>query len=123
MPGQHTEHAFEMCIRDSLTTAGGYVKGDRDGFDPHRAIFPASVLAFIKATQPDEWAYLEGIQKTKASETLLDDLCRALDSEHEGCLSVLRHGFKCFGKLFHLAWIAPAPGLKPEPRNSLHTHT
>jgi hypothetical protein len=45
-------------------------------------------LAFIKATQPDEWAYLEGIQKAEAEETLLDDLCRALDPEHEGCLSV-----------------------------------
>ncbi|MCG8510644.1 MAG: type I restriction endonuclease, partial [Rhodospirillales bacterium] len=87
-----------------------------DGFDPHRAIFPADVLAFIKATQPDEWAYLAGIQKAKAEETLLDDLCRALDSEHEGCLSVLRHGFKCFGKLFHVAYFAPASGMNPETK-------
>src|SRR5660398_155881 len=116
MPGQHTEYAFETAIEHHLTTAGGYVKGDRDGFDPHRAIFPADVLAFIKATQPDEWAYLEGIQKGKAEETLLDDLCRALDSEHEGCLSVLRHGFKCFGKLFHVAWFAPASGMNPETK-------
>nr|WP_236254685.1 type I restriction endonuclease [Mucisphaera calidilacus] len=74
------------------------------------------MLAFIKATQPDEWAYLEGIQKAKAEETLLDDLCRALDSEHEGCLSVLRHGFKCFGKLFHVAYFAPASGMNPETK-------
>jgi len=26
--------------------------GDRDGFNPHPAIFPADVLAFIKAIQP-----------------------------------------------------------------------
>ena len=45
---------------------------------------------------------------------MLDDLCRALDSEHEGCLSVLRHGFKCFGKLFRVAYFAPASGLNPE---------
>jgi len=116
MPDQHTEHAFETPIEHHLTTAGGYAKGDRDGFDPHRAIFPADVLAFIRATQPDEWAYLEGIQKAKAEETLLDDLCRALDSEHEGCLSVLRHGFKCFGKLFHVAYFAPASGMNPETK-------
>jgi type I restriction enzyme R subunit len=116
MPVDHKEIAFEAAIEHHLTTAGGYVTCDRDGFDPHRAIFPAEVLAFIKATQPDEWAYLEGIQKTKAEETLLDDLCRALDSEHEGCLSVLRHGFKCFGKLFHVAHFAPASGMNPETK-------
>ncbi|NLX96946.1 MAG: hypothetical protein GXY83_12290 [Rhodopirellula sp.] len=116
MPGQHTEYAFETAIEHHLTTAGGYVTGDRDGFDAHRAIFPADVLAFIRATQPDEWAYLEGIQKAKAEEMLLYDLCRALDSEHEGCLSVLRHGFKCFGKLFRVAYFAPASGMNPETK-------
>ena len=116
MPVDHKEIAFETAIEHHLTTVGGYVKGDRDGFDPHRAIFPADVLEFVKATQPDEWAYLEGIQKAKAEETLLDDLCRALDSEHEGCLSVLRHGFKCFGKLFHVAYFAPASGMNPETK-------
>jgi len=114
MPGQHTEHAFETAIEHHLTTAGGYVKGDRNTFDPHRAIFPSDVLAFVQATQPTEWAYLEGIQKDRTAETLLDDLCRALDSEHEGCLSVLRHGFKCFGKRLHVAYFAPASGMNPE---------
>ena len=114
MPGRHTEEAFETAIEHYLTTAGGYIKGDSDGFDLHRAIFPADVLAFVKATQPDEWEYLEGIQKAKAEETLLDGLVRALDSEHEGCLSVLRHGFKCFGKRFHVAYFAPASGMNPE---------
>ena len=116
MPIDHKEIAFEAAIEHHLTSAGGYVKGDRDGFDPHRAIFLADVLAFIKATQPDELAYLAGIQKDKTEETLLDDLCRAMDSEHEGCLSVLRHGFKCFGKLFHVAYFAPASGMNPETK-------
>jgi type I restriction enzyme R subunit len=114
MPGQHTEHAFETAIEHHLTTVGGYTHGNRNGFDLDRAIFPTEVLAFIKATQPDEWAYLAGLQKDKAEETLLDALCRALDSDHEGCLSVLRHGFKCFGKLFHVAYFAPASGMNPE---------
>ena len=117
MPGQHTEYAFETAIEHHLTEVRkGYKKRDPGEFDPHRAIFPADVLAFIKATQPDKWVYLEGIQKAKAEETLLDDLCRALDSEHEGCLSVLRHGFKCFGKLFHVAYFAPASGMNPDTK-------
>jgi len=46
----------------------------------------------------------------------MDDPCRALDSDHQGCLSVLRHGFKCFGKLFRTAYFAPASGMNPETR-------
>jgi len=114
MPGQYTEKAFETAIEHHLTTAGGYEKGDRNTFDPERGLFPADVIAFIKITQTKEWEYLTGIQKDKAEETLLDDLCRALNSEHEGCLSVLRHGFKCFGKLFRAAYFAPASGINPD---------
>ena len=116
MPGQHTEHAFETAIEHHLTTAGGYEKGDREAFDPARALFPADVIAFIQATQPKEWEYLATLQKEKAQDTLLDDLCRALNSDHEGCLSVLRHGFKCFGKLFRAAYFAPASGMNPDTR-------
>ena len=60
--------------------------------------------------------YLYDLQGAKAAETLLGDLCRALDSEHEGCLKVLRHGFKSFGKTFRAAYFAPASGLNPETR-------
>jgi type I restriction enzyme R subunit len=114
MSGNHTEFAFESAIEAHLIASGGYVSGDREGFDPQRALFPAEVLAFIQATQPATWDYLVNIQKDKAESTLLDDLCRALDSSHEGCLSVLRHGFKCFGKRFHVAYFAPASGMNPE---------
>ncbi len=72
------------------------------------------LLSFIKKTQPKEWAYLENIQKDKAEETLIQDLCNTLDSKHGGCLKVLRHGFKCFGKLFRVAYFAPASGMNPD---------
>ena len=89
-------------------------KGNKDAFDPERGLDPTVLLAFIQETQPKEWEYLKNLQKEKAENILLDDLCRALDSEHEGCLNVLRHGFKCFGKQFHVAYFAPASGLNPE---------
>ena len=114
MPGQHTEHAFETAIEHSLTTTGGYRTGDRHAFDLDRGIFAQDVLAFIKESQPKEWKYLADIQKNNAGTTLLDALGRALDSDHEGCLAVLRHGFKCFGKLFRVAYFAPASGMNPE---------
>jgi type I restriction enzyme R subunit len=114
MPGQHTELAFETALEYYLLEHSGYTKGDKDAFDPVRALFPKDVLAFIQETQPETWDYLLKLQKDKAEATLLDDLCRALNSDAEGCLKVLRHGFKCFGKLFKAAYFAPASGLNPE---------
>jgi len=100
MPSQHTETAFESSIENHLLTKAGYIKGDKDAFDPVRGLDPTVFLSFIQETQPKEWGYLKNLQKDKAEKILLDDLCRALDSEHEGCLNVLRHGFKWFGKQF-----------------------
>jgi type I restriction enzyme, R subunit len=114
MAGNYNEHAFETAIENHLIANSNYTAGNRDAFDPVRALFPAEVITFIQQTQPKEWAALESHQKSKAQEVLLDYLCRALNSEHEGCLSVLRHGFKCFGKLFRIAFFAPASGLNPE---------
>jgi len=114
MASNYTEYAFESAIEQYLTTAGGYIKGINDTFDKERCLDPTILIPFIQETQPKEWAYLKNIQKDKAEETLLDDLCRALDSEHEGCLKVLRHGFKCFGKLFKIACFAPVSGLNPD---------
>ena len=114
MPGQHTEKAFESAIEEFLISSGGYNRCDGETFDRERCIAPKTFLAFVQETQPKEWEYLKDLQKDRAETTLLDDLCRALNSEHEGCLSVLRHGFKCFGKLFHAAYFAPASGMNPE---------
>jgi type I restriction enzyme R subunit len=114
MPGQYTETAFESAIEHHLLTKAGYTKGDKDAFDAERCIDATVFLSFIQETQPKEWAYLKNLQKDKAENILLDDLCRALNSEHEGCLMVMRHGFKSFGKLFRAAYFAPASGLNPE---------
>jgi len=104
----HTEAAFETAIEEYLLKSGGYQKGDPDTFNRTRGLDTGDLLSFIKETQPDEWEYLTGILNEKAEETLLDELCRALDSPYEGCLKVLRHGFKCYGKLFRVAYFAPA---------------
>ena len=116
MPGSHTEYAFETAIEEHLITAGGYKRVNSEAFDTGRALFSADVISFIKETQPEQWRYLEDLQKERAEETLLEDLCRALNSEYEGCLSVLRHGFKCFGRLFRVAYFAPPSHMNPDTR-------
>ena len=50
---RHSEEAFETVIEEHLL-ANGYLGVDRDGFDRERAIFPESVLGFIRDTQPRE---------------------------------------------------------------------
>ena len=52
----------------------GYVQIARDGFDRKRAIFPETVLAFIRETQPKEWAKLEGLHGDKTGEQRNDAL-------------------------------------------------
>ena len=57
---RHSESAFETVIEAHLLR-NGYVSVDREGFDRDRAIFPEVVLAFIRETQPREWARLEAL--------------------------------------------------------------
>lgn len=108
------EIAFEKAIEWYLLNKGGYVKGNRDQFDPVRGIDSRVLIDFIKETQSKEWEALYKLQKEKTEEILIDDLCKALDSDYEDCLKVLRHGFKCFGKTFRVAYFAPASGLNPD---------
>ena len=90
------------------------LKVKREQFDPIRGLDPETLIDFIKETQEKEWEALYNLQKEKTEEILIDDLCKALDSKYEGCLKVLRHGFKCFGKTFRVAYFAPASGLNPD---------
>ncbi len=115
MPIDHRERAFEAAIEHHLLTAGGYAKGDPAAFDRERAIFPAEFIAFVKATQPEAWQALEKLHGTATEAVILDDLTKALDGQ-AGALAVIRHGFKCFGKLIRVAYFAPAHGMNPESR-------
>ena len=111
MSQRHSEAAFETVIETHLL-ANGYVTVNRDGFDRERAIFPETVLAFIRATQPKEWARLEALHGTKTGEQILSDLCKWMDAN--GALATLRHGFKCYGRTLHAAYFKAAHELNPE---------
>src|SRR5689334_2908558 len=47
-----------------------------------------------------------------AEATLLDSLVKELASR--GVLSILRHGFKCFGKTYQMGAFQPATGMNPD---------
>lgn len=107
----HREIDFENEIEYALISAGGYAQGDPKGYDPEQALFPAEVVAFVQATQSKFWDRLVSLNKDKAATVLVDSLVKELDSK--GMLSVLREGFKCFGKTVRLAYFSPNTGLDP----------
>ena len=108
---QTDEAAFETVIEGHLLR-NGYIPVPGDGFDRDRAIFPDTVLGFIRETQPAEWAKLEALHGEKTSEQVLVDLCKWMDSN--GSVATLRHGFKCYGRTLRVAFFKPAHELNPE---------
>ena len=108
---RRSEAAFETVIEAHLLE-NGYVPIEREGFDRERAIFPETVLAFIRETQPKEWAKLEALHGDKTGEQVLGDLCKWMDMH--GALATLRHGFKCYGRTLHAAYFKAAHELNPD---------
>ena len=108
---RHSEAAFETVIEAHLLQ-NGYVPVAREGFDRERAIFPETVLAFIRETQSTEWAKLKALHGDKTGEQILGDLCKWMDIH--GVLATLRHGFKCYGRTLRIAFFKAAHELNPE---------
>ncbi len=108
----HREIAFEDAIEHHLLSLAGYANGDSANFDRERALDPTVFVPFVKETQPETWESLEKLHGSETESIVLDDLCKAMDSQ--GSLAVIRHGFKCFGKLIHIAYFAPAHSMNPD---------
>ena len=111
MPG-HTERAFETAIEAELTGSGGYEKRSPSAFDEALALFPDDVSGFLRESQPAKWDALKALLGPKTVATVLD--CLSKELELKGTLHVLRHGFKCYGKIFPMAWFRPNTTMNPE---------
>ncbi|MCQ9122347.1 DEAD/DEAH box helicase family protein [Rodentibacter pneumotropicus] len=107
-----TEKDFENEIERFLLEEGGYVQGKNSEYNKDTALFEEDVVAFIQATQPKKWARLEAGQKANAKAVLIRALCQEL--EVKGSLDVLRHGFRCYGKTFQMAYFMPNTSLNAE---------
>ncbi|MFH1081059.1 MAG: type I restriction endonuclease, partial [Pseudomonadota bacterium] len=106
-----SEKSFETVIEYHLL-ASGYVHVAPEGFDRERAVFPEETLAFIRKTQPQEWAKLAALHGERTGEQVLGDLCKWMDTH--GSLTTLRHGFKCYGRTLRVAFFKAAHELNPE---------
>ena len=109
---KHTERDFESAIEAGLTGAGGYEKRAPSAYDEILALLPDDVSGFLSDSQPAKWKALESLLGPKTAATSLDSLSKEL--ELKGTLHVLRHGFKCYGKTFRMAWFRPNTTMNPE---------
>ncbi len=109
-----SERKFEGAIEAWLLEHGGYVKGNPRTFDRALGLDPSEVLAFLQATQPDEWRELAARHggEDAARTNFLKRLAAELDER--GTVDVLRHGVKDLGVEIRLAYFKPAHGLTPE---------
>jgi type I restriction enzyme R subunit len=106
------EFAFEAEIVAALTEHGGYTVGATVNFDPVRGIDTAELVAFIGATQAEEWdalVSLHGGDQDMAQRAFYDRLAKQLDSR--GTVDVLRRGVVDLGVTMQLAYFRPAHGL------------
>ena len=108
----HTERDFEIAIEAGLIKSGGYAKRKPGSYDEALALFPEDVTGFLRDSQPVKWEALESLLGAKVGTTVLDNLSKEL--ELKGTLYVLRHGFKCYGKTFRMAYFQPNTSMNPE---------
>ena len=73
---------------------------------------PSAITDFIAATQPPLWEAMRGQHGEQLEPLLLATLVKELAIK--GSLHVLRHGFRFYGKTFHLAFFKPAHGLNED---------
>ncbi len=111
MKANVSEAAFETVIETYLLS-NGYIPMDVEGFDREKAVFIQAALAFIRETQPQEWAKLEALHGERTGEQIVGDLCKWMDTY--GSLATLRHGFKCYGRTLRIAFFKAAHELNPE---------
>ena len=108
----HIERDFETAIEARLTGCGGYEKRSTSAYDEALALISDDVSGFLRDSQLAKWGALEKLLGPKTTATVLDSLSKEL--ELKGTLHVLRHGFKCYGKTFRMAYFRPNTRMNPE---------
>lgn len=109
---QVSERAAEDGIAASLAQSPMYRARQGSAFDGATLLDVAETTAFIKATQPKEWAKL-GKQFPGEEETALAGHLTAL-IQKRGTLEVLRNGIAFSGINLQLAYFRPSAGGNPE---------
>ena len=106
---QTTEKRFEEDIEAAfLSPFGGHTKGT-DTYNPELGLYVDTLIGFIQATQPKEWARFERQNEVNP----VRKFCLAFNAacDADGLVAVLRHGFKHKGVKFRVCFFKPESGL------------
>lgn len=111
MSKQTGETAFESYVEEVLRI-GGWRTGSVREWNKDQAFFPKRITTFIAETQAKQWQQMRELHGENLEPLLLKTLDKELTIK--GALHILRHGFKFYGKTFHLAYFKPAHVLNEE---------
>ena len=117
----------EVVFQDEMIAqmqANGWLLGMPDQYDRKTALYTADVLAFVKDTQPKEWAKFCKLFPNDSDAHFIAHLTaqlkkanpNAIDKEMRsyGTLGVLRHGLKIRNARFSLCQFMPEHNLNPD---------
>ncbi|MFN3933260.1 MAG: type I restriction endonuclease subunit R [Parvibaculum sp.] len=108
----HTEEAVELHLVHQLVTLQGWTERPHTAFDRATALDPEMAAAYVKATQPEAWARLEGQYPGREEAELTRQLANRLKAV--GTLEVLRKGITIVpGIRISLCGFRPASSLNP----------
>jgi type I restriction enzyme R subunit len=111
----HREIRFEDEVCQHLAANNWlYAEGDAAGYDRARALFPADIVAWVQATQPQAWETLTKSHGASATDALCNRIRESLNQR--GTLDVLRQGVEMIGlrQPISLAQFKPALAINPE---------
>jgi type I restriction enzyme R subunit len=107
------ERTFEQEIEYWLTRGAKktdrYIKGTPFSFSREFAMDTKAVIAFVKDTQPNEWAALEKRHGADVEDGFLKRLNAELNNR--GMIDVLRHGITDLGVNVRMAYFKPGSGM------------
>ena len=100
-----TEKRFEEDIESFLLSPQGGYTHTTDVYDPAAGLYVNTLIGFIQATQPKEWARFENTCQSDPVKKFIVAFNNACDTD--GLVSVLRHGFKHRGITFRVCYFRP----------------
>ncbi|QCZ94371.1 type I restriction endonuclease subunit R [Salinimonas iocasae] len=112
MPSKSQEVIFQNDIIQALANQGWEV-GQNKHYDKQRALYPEDLIAYVKATHPQQWQKLSSFHKDP-EEALLKAVVRDLENPNKGTLWVLRNKVVDRGAKFSLCAFKPDHDLNPD---------
>jgi type I restriction enzyme R subunit len=107
-----SELDFEEAIEAWLVDHGGYTKADSRLFDAALGLYPQTLLAFLKESQPKTWQRLAVSYGASVEEQVIRRIASECDAR--GLLDVLRNGVRLRGQTLRLAYFRPPTSLNAE---------